>query len=270
LPQILEGVPISYRTIYAAIDRPRFTLNPTNCDAKQAQARLTSAGGTQAGASTPFQVGSCARLPFKPKLALRVFGSTHRAAKPRLRAVLRMKPGEANIRRAVVNLPHSEFLEQGHLKDTCTRAQFNAGGGHGEMCPKRSIYGHARAVTPLLDEPLKGPVYLRSSSHRLPDLVAALNGQIDIELDGKVDSGPNRGLRTTFEVVPDAPVSKFTLEMHGGKKGLLVNSEMLCSPKAKTRAFVRFTGQNGKVESFKPKVRNACGGHSRKKLHKTN
>ena len=151
-----------------------------------------------------------------------------------------------------------EFLEQAHIKTICTRVQFSAGAGHGSECPAGSIYGHARAFTPLLDKPLEGPVYLRSSSHKLPDLVAALNGQIDVELAGRVDSGHNAGIRNTFEVVPDAPVSKFILAMKGGKKGLLVNSENLCSREAKREAIVRLAGQNGKVEAFKPTVANSC------------
>ena len=92
----------------------------------------------------------------------------------------------------------------------------------------------------------------------------ALNGQIDVALSGKIDSGPNHGIRNTFEVVPDAPVRKFILEMKSGKKGLLVNSENLCSKKAKTNAIVRFVGQNGKVEHFKPKVANRCGKNAEK------
>jgi hypothetical protein len=46
--------------------------------------------------------------------------------------------------------------------------------------------------------------------------------------------------------------------MSGGKKGLLVNSENLCSPKARRDAIVRLTGQNGKVHSFKPRIANQC------------
>jgi hypothetical protein len=73
-------------------------------------------------------------------------------------------------------------------------------------------------------------------------------------------------------VVPDAPVSRFVLEMNGGKKGLLVNSEYLCSKRAKRRAIVRFVGQNGKVRQFKPVVANSCGKkhgkHKAKKGHK--
>jgi hypothetical protein len=98
--------------------------------------------------------------------------------------------------------------------------------------------------------------------------VADLNGQIRVVLKGKVDSGPNHGIRNTFEAVPDAPVSRFVLEMKGGGKyGLLINSENLC--KKPQRAIVRFTAQNGLVKQWKPKIANQCGKKSKgKKAHK--
>lgn len=190
-----------------------------------------------------------------------MIGKTNRNAKPRLKAVLTTKSGEANIRRAQVNLPHSLFLEQAHIKTICTRVQWAEGNGNGSACPVGSIYGRAVAWTPLLDKPLEGYVYLRSNGgeRKLPDMVAALNGQIQIALWGKVDAGGNQGLRNTFEVVPDAPVSRFVLELAGKKKGLLVNSEDLCSKGAKRDAIVRFTGQNGKVEELAPRVGASCG-----------
>jgi hypothetical protein len=258
LPQILQGIPIEYRDLRVEINRDNFAVNPTSCEPMLVKSTIGGAAGATAHPSARFQVGDCAALPFAPKLALRVFGKTNRNSKPRFRAVLTTKPGEADIARAQVNLPHSEFLEQGHIKTICTRARFDAGAGHGARCPAGSIYGHASARTPLLEKPLRGPVYLRSSSHKLPDLVAALNGQVDVELAGKVDTGPNEGIRNTFEVVPDAPVSRFVLEMKGGKKGLLVNSENLCAKSAGTRAIVRFVGHNGAVHAFKPKLANGC------------
>jgi hypothetical protein len=84
------------------------------------------------------------------------------------------KGAYANIAAAQVTLPHSEFLDQSHIKTVCRRVQYAAG-----ACPAASIYGHAKAITPLLDAPLTGPVYLRSSDHKLPDLVADLDGQIE-------------------------------------------------------------------------------------------
>jgi hypothetical protein len=262
IPTILGGVPLRLRSVAITIDRPGFSVNPTNCEPMAVGATLTSAGGATANPSNRFQVGGCKDLAFGPRLSLRVLGKTNRGAKPRLKAVVTTSPGEANIRRAQVNLPHSEFLEQDHIRTVCTRVQWNEGAGNGSACPEGSIYGRAVAWTPLLDHPLEGYVYLRSNGgeRKLPDLVAGLNGQVSIALWGKVDSGPNHGIRNTFEVVPDAPVSRFVLEMNGGKKGLLVNSEDLCeAPKVKRRAIARFTGQNGKVHAFKPLVQNECG-----------
>jgi hypothetical protein len=137
--------------------------------------------------------------------------------------------------------------------------QFNAGEGNGAECPKGSVYGKAKAISPLLDEPLAGPVFLRSSDHELPDLVAALHSaKVDIDLVGRIDSTKQGGIRSTFEGVPDAPVSKFTLEMQGGKKGLIVNSTNIC--KQKHRAKAASKGQNGKLREFNPVVKAKCGG----------
>ncbi len=261
IPRILRGIPLKLRSVEIKVDRQDFSLNPTSCDPMAIDARVSSPDGAVASPSSRFQVSGCQALPFKPRLKLRVIGKTDRNAKPRLKAVLTARPGEAGVRRAQVNLPRSEFLEQSHIRTVCTRVQFAAGDGNGSACPKGSIYGRAKAWTPLLDHPLEGNVYLRSNGgeRKLPDLVAALDGQIDIALRGKVDSGPNKGIRNTFEVVPDAPVSRFVLEMAGGKRGLLVNSEDLCSKRAKRRAIIRLTGQNGKVETLKPRVHNQCG-----------
>jgi len=210
--------------------------------------------------TSPVQAADCASLGFKPQLKLSLKGGAKRGATPAFKAVLTYPKGSyANIARSVVTLPHSEFLEQSHIKTICTRAQFKEGTVPGERCPAASIYGRAEAITPLLSEPLKGPVYLRSSSHQLPDLVAALhNNQVDFALDGRIDSVKGGRIRNTFETVPDAPVSKFALEMQGGKKGLLVNSTNLC--KSKNRAISEFTGQNGKVYNTNPVFQAQCGG----------
>jgi hypothetical protein len=87
--------------------------------------------------------------------------------------------------------------------------------------------------------------------------VAALNGQIDVALAGRIDTGKGGGIRNTFEVVPDAPVSKFTLEMQGGNKGLLENSTNLCAKPH--RATSDFTAHNGKVYDTRPLLAVSCG-----------
>jgi len=255
LPQILQGIPISYRDLRVEIDRPEFTLNPTSCEAKKVEGSIAGANGASADPSAPFQAVNCERLGFKPTLALKLKGATHRSANPKLTATLTMPRGGANIARAAVTLPRTEFLDQSHIKTICTRVQYAAGAGGGAQCPKASVYGFAKAWSPLLDEPVEGPVFLRSSSHPLPDLVASLNGPVHIDLQGRIDSVSAR-IRNTFDFVPDVPVSKFVLSMQGGKKGLLVNNTELC--KTKPVAEARFTGQNGKASDSSPVAQVGC------------
>jgi hypothetical protein len=261
LPQILAGVPLSYRDLEVTIDRPDFALNPTSCDPTSFASSLASAAGTVAHPTARFQVAGCGSLRFKPRLSLRLKGATARTSHPRLIADLRMRPHEANIARAQVKLPKAAFLDQGNIATICTRVQFAA-----DNCPAGSVYGKATATTPLLDNLLSGPVYLRSSSHNLPDLVVKLKGPdsqpIEIDLAGKTDSIKG-ALRNTFEAVPDAPVTKFHLELFGAKHGLIILSAGLCkSPKAQ----VQLDGQNGKVFDTSPVVKTSC---KPRKLHKS-
>lgn len=271
IPHIIQGVPVHARDIRAYVDRPEFVLNPTNCERTSTASTVLGSGldfGSAADdqpvtVTSPFQAADCASLGFKPKLSLQLLGGTKRGDTPRLKAVLNTRKGDANIGRAQVTLPHSAFLEQAHIRTVCTRVQFKAGGGNGEQCPKGSIYGKAKAITPLLDEPVVGKVYLRSSDNELPDMVAALHSsKADVNLVGRIDSLDGR-IRSTFESTPDVPVTKFTLEMQGGQKGLIVNSTDIC--KSKHRAIAKLKGQNGRVYEFNPVVKAKCGGKKAKK-----
>jgi hypothetical protein len=264
LPSILHGIPVDARSVSVQMDRNQFTLNPTNCEPTKVGGSLTSLSGAIAPLMQRFQVGGCQGLAFKPKLSIELKGSTKRTGHPALKATVTYpKGGEyANIARAQVNLPTSEFIDQGNLNKTCTRPVLVAG-----HCPATSIYGKAKAWTPLLEKPLEGPVYLVGGyGYKLPALVAELNGQIKFLLAGKVDTGPNHGIRNTFEAVPDAPVEKFVLEMKGGKKySLLENSQNLCAKPQK--GIARFIAQSGKVLSLTPTIANSCknkGKHSKR------
>ena len=151
-----------------------------------------------------------------------------------------------------MTLPKTEFLEQ----PTSARSAPGCSYAAEATARRRSIYGYAKAWSPLLDKPLEGPVYLRSSNHPLPDLVASLDGQIHVDLQGRIDS-PKARIRSTFDFLPDAPVSKFVLTMQGGKKGLLVNNTELC--KTRPVAEIKFDGQNGKAADSNPVVEVGCG-----------
>jgi len=260
LPQIYGGIPVSYRDVRVQVDRPEFTVNPTDCEPQAVDGSITPTEGGAVAVSSRFQMTDCAALGFKPKLSLHLRGKTRRAGNPALTAVLQMPKHGANIARTAVSLPHSEFVAQSHLQNVCTRVQYNAGAGGGSGCPKNSVYGRARAFSPLLDYPLEGPVYLRSNGgdRSLPDLVASLGGEIHVDLVGYIDTDKKTGgLRTTFAKVPDAPVSKFVLKMGGGRKSLLENSTNIC--RGNHSAIVRFDGQNGRTHDFRAALQAQCG-----------
>jgi hypothetical protein len=253
LPQILDGFPLRLRSLTTRLDRSDFTRNPTDCQQMSVSATALSTEGATAGPTTPFQVGSCKDLGFKPDLKLALKGKVSRRSHPTLTASLVARPGDANIAAAQVKLPKAAFLDNAHIGQVCTRPQFAA-----HECPEGSIYGTATATTPLLDYPLSGNVYLRSSSNKLPDLVAGFQGPssqpIEIELSGKTDSVKG-ALRNTFEAVPDVPVSTFSLTLFGGKKGLIIMSSGFCG---NPRADIQFDGQNGMEYDTTPKVKAKC------------
>jgi hypothetical protein len=249
IPDVFGGVKLDLRTINVNVNRKQFMHNPTNC-AKQATTGFLNGGGgdpTNTAAwssykvSAPYQAAKCKKLGFKPKLHTRLLakGNTSRAKHPKLRAILEARSGDANVLRNALALPHALFLDQGNIRTVCTRVQLAA-----KKCPKAAVYGHAEAKSPLLGKKLKGPVYLVSSNHELPDLVADMRGQVNIQLYGVISS-KDGGIKTVFNNVPDVPVTKFILRMEGGKKkGLLQNSQNLCS--GPLSSVMSMKGQNGK------------------------
>jgi hypothetical protein len=262
VPQILEGIPLRLRQIALSIDRPGFMTSPTNCDAKQVSAAVGGASGAGAQLASHFQMAGCTALPFKPTMTTTIVGgkkATKRSANPGFEADLRARSGDANVGTVALTLPKAIFLDQDNISQICTREQYAA-----NQCPASSVYGQASATTPLLAGGLSGPVYLRSSDNPLPDLVADLNGQVDIDLVGRIDTVNGGAIRTTFDA-PDVPIADFKLSLNQG--GLLVNSKNLCKgkkkkngKKAKKKVFakVAITAQSGVHNDQSPKLKTQC------------
>jgi hypothetical protein len=250
IPYVFGGVKLDIRAIDVSINRQSFTLNPTTCRrAFPISSGIFGGGGNPADPaqwseskpSNDFRASECKALQFKPKFFARILGGrghTQRADNPKFRATLEARKGDANLRRAAFILPRATILDQSHIKTICTRVQLAA-----SQCPKNSIYGNAKATSPLLDKPLKGPVYLTSSDNPLPDLLVNLKGQVNIRLRGVISSEHGR-LKTVFSNTPDVAVNRFTLTMKGGSKGLLVNTRNLCS--RQTTGFLNLRAQNSR------------------------
>jgi len=254
IPHILDGIPLHLRDIRIYVDRPEFTHNPSSCEPSALVSTLTGSGarfddpGDDATATVEkhFQLLNCLTLDFQPKLALHLEGASRRGGYPALRATFSARGArDSNLKRIEVDMPHQLFLAQNHVRGVCTRVQFAA-----NACPANSVYGTATAVTPLLDEPLNGNVYLRSSSHRLPDLVAQLHsGAIELDLEGRIGPTRHGGIQVFFDNLPDAPIEHFVMKLNGGKRGLLTNSVDVCA--VPPFAEVRAVAQNNRGAIFR-------------------
>jgi DNA-binding beta-propeller fold protein YncE len=270
IPHIIDGIVLHLRDVRIYMDRPTFTHNPSSCERSQLTSTLTGSGASftnsaddsSASIAKHFQLLNCLNLGFKPKLGLRLRGGSRRGAYPELRASFVSRgPKDSNLKRIGVTMPHSLFFAQEHVDTVCTRVQFAA-----ERCPEGSVYGRAVADTDLFDTPLRGNVYLRSSSGKLPDLVADLrSGTVRIVVEGAIGPSKKGGINAYFDNLPDAPIERFTMTLNGGKLGLLVNSVNIC--RSPPLASVKALGQNNIGSIFSSTLRGQCKKHKKHKLN---
>jgi hypothetical protein len=268
IPHIIDGVVLHLRDIRVYMDRFQFTHNPSSCEPSALISTLTGSGATfsnpaddsTANVSKHFQLLNCLTLGFRPRLGLRLRGSARRGGYPSLRANFVSRGAkDSNLKRIEVEMPHSLFLAQNHIRTVCTRGQFAA-----ERCPAGSIYGKAMAQTLLFDTPLRGNVYLRSSTNKLPDLVADLrSGAIRIVVEGGIGPGKHGGILTFFDNLPDAPIDRFTMTLSGGRHGLLQNSSNICANPP--LATISALGQNNIGARFSSELRGQCKKKGKKK-----
>jgi hypothetical protein len=256
VPTIVKGVPVRLQRLEVNVDKPDFMINPTSCAAKTISGTLSALGGQTAAVSNRFHVSACKELELKPELGLTLSGKgqTTDGKHPAITASLTQKPGQSNLEKVRVALPLSLALDPDNANGLC---EFVDGSKVEPTCPKASIVGSVTATTPILDEPLSGPVYFVKNVRKdpksgrdirtLPKLVIPLVGQngVRLTLTGTSDVVDDQ-LVTTFDNIPDAPVSSFTLNINGGKGGILVVSGAdIC--KATQIAEQQVDGQNTKT-----------------------
>ncbi len=262
VPSIIGGVPIRMRSIQVNIDRPNFTINPTNCSAFSVDSQGIGDQGTITDFSSYFNAVNCTTLPFKPKMTMKQVGgrkNTKRAKNPAIQFDLTTRPGDANIKALTVTLSKAFEIDQRHLGNICSEKELAA-----TQCAGRTAIGEASTATPLLDQPLSGPVYAVSGSGGLPRLAFILDGQVD--LMPRADTATVGGrLATTVPVVPDAPIGHFRLTVFGGKTGYLANTRDIC--KTTPKSTLDYTAQSGATLTETVKIKAACGKKKKAKRH---
>jgi hypothetical protein len=280
VPTIVKGVPARMQRLDVNVDKPGFMINPTSCEAKEITGTLDSLAGQTAAVRTRFQVGECAALPFKPRLAMRLTGrkQVSTGKHPGVRAqVNQTGVGEAGIKRAKVTLPKSIALDPENAQALC---EFEDGTKPDleKHCPAGSIVGRARAKTPLLERDLVGNVYFvknvridaktGNTIRTLPMIVVALRGEIAINLKGESSTTKAGRLVNTFNNVPDAPITKFNLNINGGANGILAVTRTrqskinVCA--GRQTAQTDMDGHNGRRHDFDTRIKTPCTKLARK------
>lgn len=262
LPTILQGIPLRLRTVQVDVDRPGFMKAPTSCSTKQVRASFHSVQGSVAQGASRLQLIGCAGLGFSPKMAMHLTGrkQTKVGKHPGLNVELTQPTGQTNIKQASVRLPLSLALDPDNARALC---EYEA--GLKVECPASSIIGRARAVSPLLNKPLTGPVYFVKGVRfgkggrrirTLPTLLIPLKGEIAIDLRATSDVKDEK-LVTTFADLPDAPLSGFRLSLKGGRGGILtVTNHSLC--RGDQIAEAELNGQSGKRADSLRKMKTPC------------
>jgi hypothetical protein len=250
VPQIVFGVPVRLQRITVDVDRPNFMFNPTNCATQRIGANISGSQNAVASVSSPFAVGGCKSLAFKPKFTVSTSGNTSRKQGASLDVKLSYPAGsvgsEANIAKVKVDLPKRLPSRLTTLQKACTAATFAANPAD---CPAGSVVGIARATTPLLPVGLSGPVYFVShGGEAFPSLIVVLQGDgVRVDLTGTTFINKAGITSSTFKSVPDVPVGTFELYLPEGRYSALAANGKLCQVQGKLKMPTEFTAQNGAV-----------------------
>ncbi|HEY2766849.1 MAG TPA: hypothetical protein VGI76_01255 [Solirubrobacteraceae bacterium] len=187
----------------------------------------------------PAGITGCELVPFQPKIA--VEPTNHQADTPTGLNVDISLPQEglfnpqglatADVKDAVVELPAGEAISPSAATGlgACSLAQVGLNSGEPAACPDSSKLGTAEIDTPLLNDPLKGSIFLGKQSENpfgsLIALYVVLEGHgVILKLPGHVDLDPQTGrIVTTFDNNPQLPFDHFKLNFKAGPRSPLVN-----------------------------------------------
>lgn len=243
---VFEGMP-------ATANGRAFFANPTDCAEQERdqpvvriQASTWQHSHTFEQAVAPqTRVTGCDKLEFNPEFSFQPSGTTGSSA---VGATAHLHidqsgltdPGKLatpDLKESVVRLPEGFDVNpsQANGLAACSEAQVGYV-GEGELpnptrfddapvaCPEASKLGTVEASSPLLEEPLRGTVYLAAQEenpfHSLIALYLVIESKrfgITLKLPGKVETNPTTGqITATFDYVPQQPVEDLTLHFRGG------------------------------------------------------
>jgi hypothetical protein len=247
LPLFVKGVPAQIKQLQVTVDRPGFQFNPTSCSSLQVSTTLTGEQNTTSTSTYPYDTHGCTSLPFHPGVSASTQGRTSKADGASLALTFKSKGGEAHVAKTILTIPATLPARLTTIQKACVATIFET---NPASCPEGSVIGTATVRTPVLKNPVAGPIYLVSHGNAAwPDAELVLQGEgITVILDGQ--TAIKKGITTSsFLSVPDVPFSTVEAALPEGPHSALTTNlplkdhyslcdQQLAIPTA-------LTGQNG-------------------------
>jgi hypothetical protein len=257
VPTIYKGIPLRMQSLTVEVNRQGFMLNPTTCATLQTESTLTgmavlgSSTFTTQSVSTPFSTEACNTLAFKPSLTASTSAKTSKANGASLEVKMSQGAGQANIQKVITTLPKQLVSRLTTLHGACLAATFEV--NPPGACPATAMVGTATATTPVLPGTMTGQAYFVShGSEAFPDLDVILRGSgVTVILVGHTNI-TNGITTTTFEALPDVPVSSFALSLPMGPNSALAANGGFCRSSLVMPTTI--VGQNGVTIAQKTKI----------------
>ena len=221
--------------------------------------------------SSPFQVGSCRSLTFKPGFKVSTSAKTSRTQGASLRVTMTL-PDEgglsstANVQRVKVSLPKQLPTPLKTLQKACLEKTFAE---NPKNCPVASQVGTVKVSTPVLPGGLTGTAYFVShGGAKYPELIMVLVGQngVTVQVHGETQISKAGITTATFATVPDVPFSNFELTLPQREFPALTANGNLC--KGTLLMPTELVGQNGLVIQQNTKIAVTGCPKTKKATHK--
>jgi hypothetical protein len=256
LPTTINSQDITLFGIAPGTGKP-FMRNPTSCGPATTTLSATPYQGPAGNAQSTFTPTNCGGLDFSPSFTATVGGrgQTASGVATTVTTVISQDPDEAGLLKAAVTVPNDFNPNAALFGGACDQASFQA-----SSCALGSVVGSAIATSPLLSQPLSGPVMLVNAGGQFPNLGLNLQGQLHLLLLGSVDINKT----VVFDGLPDIPIAHFLLNF-SPSPGLLGNSRDICVPPAPV-FHADFQGYNGASTSVDARATvEGCGPVTAKK-----
>ena len=254
VPTIYKGIPLRMQSLNVEVNRQGFMLNPTSCGTPLSGGALvaesTLTGVTLLGSSTtttqnvtsPFATEECNKLAFKPSFGAIVGAKTSHTNGANLEVNISQPVGQANIRVVSTTLPKQLPVRLSTLAKACPAATWETGPAPGG-CKSEANVGTVKATTPVLPGTLTGTAWLVSHGNEAyPNLDLILKGDgVTVILVGQTKVA-NSQITTSFNTLPDVPVSNISLYLPSGPNSVLAANGKVC--RTKLTMYTTLVGQN--------------------------